>query len=43
MLHYKTLLLLLRGDMGKVREMFCSLVRFKGGLRGRSRFNSVWM
>ncbi len=29
--------------MGKVRDMFCSLVRFKGGLRGRSRFNSVWM
>ncbi len=29
--------------MGKVMDMFCSLVRFKGGLRGRTRFNSVIM
>jgi len=34
MLHYKTLLLLLRWDTGMVRDRFGGMVRFKGGVRG---------
>ncbi len=32
-LYYKTLLLLLKWDMGKVRDRFGGKGRFKGGLR----------
>ncbi len=32
-LYCKTLLLLLKGDTGKVRDRFGSMGRFKGGLR----------
>ncbi len=37
----KTLLLLLRWDTGKVRDMFGGMGRFKGGLRCKGWVNSV--
>ncbi len=40
-LNFKTLLLLLRRDMGKVRDMFGGMGRFKGGLRCKGWVNSV--
>jgi len=41
MLYYKTLLLLLRWDMGKDKHRFGGIVRSKGGLRSKGRVNSV--
>jgi len=41
MLYCKALLLLLKWDMGKVRDRFGGMVRFKGGLKGKERVNSV--
>ncbi len=38
---YKTLLLLLRWDTGKVRDRFGGMGRFKGGLRCKGWANSV--
>ncbi len=40
-LYCKTLLLLLRWDAGKVRDMFGGMGRFKGGLRCEGWVNSV--
>ncbi len=40
-LYCKTLLLLLRGYRGKVRDRFGGMGRFKGGLRCKGWVNSV--
>ncbi len=41
MLYCKTLLLLLRWDISKVRDRFGGMGRFKGGLRCKGWVNSV--
>ncbi len=40
MLYCKTLLLLLRRDIGQIRDRFSGMVRLKVGLSGRSWFKS---
>ncbi len=40
-LYCKTLLLLLRWDVGKVRDGLSGMGRFKGGLMCKGRVNSV--
>ncbi len=40
-LNCKTLLLLLRWDMGKVRNRFGGMGRFKGGLRYKGGLNNL--